>query len=256
VTGETAAVRALEVEGLLNVRDLGGLTTPDGRRVRRGRVIRSDNLRGLSDEGAVTLVRDVAPRLVVDLRTEPECAREGRGLSAVEHVRYVNVPLQPKAALNAEQEAAGLATNLFDDYVLQIRDNATQLVGALELLAGPGSLPAVVHCTAGKDRTGVLVALLLELVGVEREQVVADYAVTTDNMPRILARIRSSAFFQGNGLAAAPAWIFESDAATMRAFLSWVDEEFDGVERWATTAGLSPAAVARLRAALLEPRPG
>jgi len=253
VNGETAAVRALEVDGLLNVRDLGGLTTADGRRVRRGRVVRSDNLRGLTDDGAVTLVRNVAPRLVVDLRTAEECAREGRGLASVEHVRYANLPVQPKAALNPEQVAAGLATNLFDDYVLQIRDNGPQLLAALDLLAAEGSLPAVVHCTAGKDRTGVLVALLLDLLGVEREQIVADYAATTDNMPGILARIRSSPFFRGNGLAAAPAWIFGSEPTTKRGFLSWLDREFGGTERWATAEGLPRAAVARLRAELLEP---
>jgi protein-tyrosine phosphatase len=247
-----ADVRALVVDGLLNVRDLGGLTTPDGRRVRPGRIVRSDNLRGLTDEGAVTLVRDLAPRLVVDLRTEAECAREGRGLAEVAHVRYVNLPLQPKAALNPEQVAAGLATNLFDDYVLQIRDNGAPLLAALELLSDGEALPAVVHCTAGKDRTGVLVALLLDLLGVAREQIVADYAATTDNMPGILARIRSSSFFQGNGLAAAPEWIFESTPETMRAFLAWLDEEHGGTERWATGNGLSPSAVARLRANLLE----
>jgi protein-tyrosine phosphatase len=246
------ASRALVVDGLLNVRDLGGLTTGDGRRVRSGRVVRSDNLRGLTDAGAVALVRDVAPRLVVDLRTEQECAREGRGLAEVPHVRYVNLPLQPKAALSPEQVAAGLATNLFDDYVLQIRDNGDQLLAAVELLAAEGSLPAVVHCTAGKDRTGVLVALLLELIGVEREQVVADYAETTGNMPDILARIRSSPFFRGNGLAAAPEWIFGSDPATMRALLGWLDDEFGGVESWAASAGLPRAAVQRLRAELLE----
>jgi protein tyrosine/serine phosphatase len=251
-----ADVRALTIDGLLNVRDLGGLSTPDGRRVRPGRIVRSDNLRGLTDEGAVRLVRDLAPRLVVDLRTEAECAREGRGLAGEPHVRYVNLPLQPKAALDAEQVAAGLATNLFDDYVLQIRDNGGPLLAAMELLSDGEALPAVVHCTAGKDRTGVLVALLLDLLGVDREQIVADYAATTANMPGILARIRSSSFFQGNGLAAAPAWIFESTPETMRAFLSWLDEEHGGTERWATADGLSPSAVERLRANLLEPPGG
>jgi protein-tyrosine phosphatase len=251
--GGSADVRALVVDGLLNVRDLGGLTTPDGRRVRPGRVVRSDNLRGLTDDGAVALVRDLAPRLVVDLRTEAECAREGRGLAGVADVRYVNLPLQPKAALSPDQVAAGLATNLFDDYVLQIRDNGASLLAALELLSDGQALPAVVHCTAGKDRTGVLVALLLDLLGVAREQIVADYAATTDNMPGILARIRSSPFFRGNGLAAAPAWIFESTPETMRAFLAWLDEEHGGAERWATGNGLLPSAVRRLRENLLEP---
>lgn len=248
-----ALERALAVDGLLNVRDLGGLTASDGKRVRRGRVVRSDNLRGLTDDGLVALIRDVRPRLVVDLRTEQECAREGCGLAGVIDVRYVNVPLKPKAALSPAQVAAGLATNLYDDYVLQIRDNGQQLVSALRLLADAGSLPAVIHCTAGKDRTGVLVALLLDLLGVERDQVVADYAETTSNMPAILARIQTSSFFRSNGLAAAPPWIFESDPATMRDFLAFMDAELGGTEHWALRSGLAPQALSRLRTDLLEP---
>lgn len=244
--------RALQVDGLLNVRDLGGLTTPDGRRVRPGRVIRSDNLRGLTDEGVVAMVRDVRPRLVVDLRTEAECEREGRGLAHVEEVRYVNVALTPKAALDEAQVAAGLATNLYDDYVLQIRDNSAQLVTGLRLLAEEGHLPAVVHCTAGKDRTGVLVALLLDLLGVDREQVVEDYAQTTSNMPGILDRIRASPFFRANGLAAAPGWIFGSEPETMRDFLAWLDAEHGGSEQWALRHGLPEDAIRRLRTTLLE----
>ncbi len=248
----TGTDRALSVDGLLNVRDLGGLTTPDGRRVRRGLVVRSDNLRGLTDEGAVALVRDLRPRLVLDLRTEAECEREGCGLSHVEGVGYVNVALTPKAALSQEQVAAGLATDLYEDYVLQILDNGAQLVAALELLAADGHLPAVVHCTAGKDRTGVVIALLLELLGVDRKQVVADYAETTANMPGILARIRASPFFRSNGLAGAPDWIFGSDPDTMRRFLAWLDAEHGGAEQWALRRGLPAPAVARLREELLE----
>jgi protein-tyrosine phosphatase len=243
---------ALGFDGLLNARDLGGHTTPEGRRVRLGRVVRSDNLRGLTDAGIVALVRDVAPRLVLDLRTEQECAREGRGLTSVEDVRYVNVPLQPKAALSDDQIAAGLASNLYDDYVLQVRDNGRQLLSALALLDDEDHLPAIVHCTAGKDRTGVFVALLLDLLGVEREQVIADYAKTTANMPGILERIRASAFFQTNGLADAPAWIFGSDPATMRAFLAFMDVEYGGTERWVLANGLPQEVVSRLRNELLE----
>lgn len=246
------APRALALDGLLNARDLGGLTTRDGGRVRDGLLVRSDNLCGLTDAGAAALVTRLGPRLVVDLRTEMECAREGRGLAEVPDVRYVNIPLQPKAALSPEQEAEGLATNLFDDYVLQVRDNGADLVRALTLLAGRDALPAVVHCTAGKDRTGVVVALLLEILGVEREQVVADYALTTQGMPGILARIRASPFFTATGLAAAPAWIFESEPGTMRAFLAWLDGEHGGAEAWAVSAGLDADAPGRLRQSLLS----
>lgn len=246
------SARALVLEGLLNVRDVGGLATPAGRRVRRGRLVRSDNLSGLTDAGAVTLVRDLSPALVLDLRTDAECAREGRGLSEVEQVRYVNLPLQPKAALTPEQAAQGLATNLYEDYVLQVRDNGVQLLAGLALLAEDGALPAVVHCTAGKDRTGVLVALLLDLLGVDREAVIADYAETTANMPGILARIRASPFFRSNGLAAAPDWIFSSEPATMRDFLAFMDLELGGTTQWAMSSGLPADTVQRLRDRLLE----
>jgi hypothetical protein len=99
----------------------------------------------------------------------------------------------------------------------------------------------------------VLVALLLDVLGVERESVVADYAETTTNMPGILARIRASPFFRSNGLAAAPDWIFSSEPATMRDFLAFVDRELGGAERWALSSGLAPSTVQRLRDRLLEP---
>lgn len=245
--------RAITVPGLLNVRDLGGLTTAHGQRVRSGHVIRSDNLRGMTDQGASSFFRTFRPRLVIDLRTEDECAREGRGLAHVPELRYVNVALQPKAAISPEQVAAGLATNLYDDYRLQIRDNGQLLLHGLDLLSREDHLPAVVHCTAGKDRTGVLVALLLDLLGVRREQVVADYTETTKNMPAVLDRIRASPYFRSTGLTVAPDWLFCAEPETMAKFLAWLDDTHGGSERWARAGGLSGKAVARLRANLLEP---
>lgn len=251
----SATARALSVAGLLNARDLGGLTTADGRRVRSRRVVRSDNLRGLTDEGATALVEELRPRLVVDLRTEQECDREGRGLADDEGVRWVNVPLQPKAAVTPEQVGQGLTTNLYDDYVLQLQDNGDPIVRALTLLAEDQGLPAVVHCTAGKDRTGIVVAVLLELLGVDREQVVADYGATAANMPGVLERIRASPFFRSNGLSQAPDWIFASEPGTMRDVLAWLDRTHGGAYAWATQRGLAPEAVERLREGLLEPAP-
>ncbi len=98
----------------------------------------------------------------------------------------------------------------------------------------------------------MLVALLLDLLGIEREQVVDDYAETTSNMPGILARIRASSFFRGNGLATAPEWIFGSEPETMRSFLAWLDAEHGGAEQWALRHGLTADAVVGLRSALLE----
>jgi protein-tyrosine phosphatase len=246
--------RALALDGLVNVRDLGGLPTKDGRRVATRRIIRSDNLIGLADTGITAMLDDLGIRLILDLRTARECEREGGPPAGLRAVRYLNQPLEPQGALTDADVAAGKATNLLDDYVAHLRISGPVLVESFELLARPDSLPAVVHCTAGKDRTGIFVALLLDLLGVEREAIVADYAATAPAMTTILERIRASEFFQENGLAAAPAWIFEAPPGTMRAFLDRLHAEHGGAAAWARGLGLSDATIAALRAALLEPR--
>ena len=245
--------RTLAVGGLVNVRDLGGLPTIDGMRVARQRIIRSDNLVGLDDAGVEAMLADLGIRLIIDLRTARECEREGGPPRALEQVRYVNRPLEPQGAITDEDVAAGKATNLLDDYSAHLRISGRVLLECFEMLTAPGALPAVVHCTAGKDRTGIFVALLLDLLGVEHEAIVADYAATAPNMGVILDRIRASEHFREIGLASAPAWVFEAPPETMRAFLRRVDEEYGGAAGWARGLGMPEEAVAALRSALLEP---
>jgi protein tyrosine/serine phosphatase len=244
--------RRLDVTGLVNIRDLGGLRTAAGRCVRRGQVFRSDSLVGLTDEGADALLNAHGVRLVIDLRTPQECAREGRGPLAQHDVGYLNLPLEPQAALNEAEAAAGKATNLLDDYLAHLRLSGDRIVNAFRALAQPGTLPALVHCTAGKDRTGIVTALLLDLLDVEREAVVEDYAATGPAMAVVLERIRASEFFRANGLAGAPTWIFEARPETMRAFLATVDEEYGGTPSWARARGLADEDLEALRAALVE----
>jgi len=247
--------RALTLGGLVNVRDLGGLPTVDGLRVAPQRIIRSDNLVGLDDAGVEAMLSNLGIRLILDLRTARECEREGGPPHALRGVRYVNRPLEPQGALNAEDEAAGKATNLLDDYSAHLRLSGHVLLESFAMLAAPDALPAVVHCTAGKDRTGIFVALLLDLLGVEPEAIVADYAATAPNMMIIRDRIRASEFFRENGLAAAPDWIFEAPPETMRAFLQRLRDEYGGAVGWARDLGMPDHVIAALRAALLEPGP-
>jgi protein-tyrosine phosphatase len=242
----------LSIPGLLNVRDLGGLATADGRQVASGRLLRSDNLVGLNDEGVQAVLGEVGIKLIIDLRTAEECRREGGPPEALRGVRYVNRPLEPQGAVNEEQAAAGKATNLLDDYLAHLRLSGHVLIRAYSELVAAESLPAVVHCTAGKDRTGIFVALLLDLLGVRRDEIVADYAATAPNMAAILDRIRESSFFREIGLAAAPAWIFEANPDTMRTFLEIVDREHGGAVAWATAHGMREDLIAELRTRLLH----
>lgn len=240
----------LGIDGLHNVRDLGGLRTRDGRVVRSRQVIRSDNPRGLTEQGQRDLISVIAPRLVIDLRMVIETERQGYCLDD-SSVRVVNLPMIPQAAANQEQLDAGATDNLLDDYLRQVEVNADSAVGALRLIADPANLPTVIHCTAGKDRTGIVVAMLLDILGVGHDEIVADYHVTTSNMAPILARIRAARVFHDIGLAAAPDWLFASEPATMREFLRLMTERYGSAEGWALGKGLSLAEIARLRDTLL-----
>lgn len=240
----------LRVDGLMNVRDLGGIRAADGRIVRSRQVIRGDNPRALTDRGQQDLA-DLAPAVIVDLRIHIEVAREGYTILH-DPVRVVNLPMLPQSGINDEQIAAGAADNLVDDYMRQIEVNAESIVTALRLIADPANRPVFVHCTAGKDRTGIVVAMLLSILGVDDEVIIADYHVTTKNMAPVLERIRTAPVFKENGLAYAPDWIFASDPETMRDFLHRMRAAHGSAEQWALVNGLTPEEIDRLRSTLLD----
>ncbi len=238
------------IDGLVNVRDLGGLHTSDGRVIRSRQVIRSDNPKGMTDQGQLDLSNLVAPALVVDLRMVLEVTHEGYTIGH-ESAQMVHLPMLPQSGITPEQIEAGGADNLVDDYLQQIEINAPSIIEALRLMANPENRPLVVHCTAGKDRTGIVIAVLLDILGVEHENIVADYHVTSTNMAPIIERIRSTQVFKDNGLAGAPDWIFASEPETMRAFLVSMTNRYGSAEEWARSQGLSQAKIDSLRETLL-----
>jgi protein-tyrosine phosphatase len=245
-----SAAEPLRLDGLMNARDLGGLRTRDGRVIRSRQVIRSDNPKGLTEQGQEQFASIVGPSLVIDLRMTMEVDREGYVI-AHDPARVVNLPMRPQSGVTPEQIEAGAADNLVDDYLRQIDVNADSLIEALRLIADPDNRPVLIHCTAGKDRTGLVVAMLLEILGVDHEVIVADYHVTSGNMAPILERIRSAEVFQDNGLASAPMWIFESHPETMRDFLGRMNGRYGSAEAWALAHGLTAQDIGRLREDLL-----
>ena len=166
------------VSGALNFRDVGGLPASGGV-TRAGVLFRSGNLAGLDDAGRDALV-GLGIRRVVDLRADDEVAVEPSRVGGLD-LETIRIPLFLGSVASFFVEDRSLA----DVYRGLVDESADRMVAvARAVIAGA---PALVHCTVGKDRTGVAVALLLDAVGVEHDAIVADYARTEAMLPARLA---------------------------------------------------------------------
>src|ERR1700761_4725140 len=253
----------IELEGAVNVRDLGGLPTSDGGATVPGRILRSENLQELSPADVAKLVDELGLTTVVDLRSTNEVAIEGPApLDAVPGVRHAHHPVlrefldvsdTVKAALVTESAAADTARYPDDvmtgHYLGYLENRPEEVAGALRSIAtAPGA--AIVHCAAGKDRTGVIVALALTAAGVELDAIVADYAVTNERLEAIVARLARSKMYAG--VTSAPVKAHAPRAETMKAFLEQMEVRYGGVRAWLTDHGFGPGEIAQLRAKLRQ----
>ena len=239
----------VNVRGAANLRDVGGLPTADGQHVRPGRLLRSDSLTDLDGPDVSALVDDIGVRLVIDLRAEREAERDGRGPVAEAPVRYVNLPLGGIGEARVDVSAPVTEGDLALHYVGYQENGADSIVAAVRLLSGTET--AVVHCSAGKDRTGIVVALVLDALGVPHEEIVTDYAATAANMPSVLERLRRSPTGQRHVDTTGPASVLGAEPETMRRFLRYLDEN-GGAAVWLVKHGLSDAELDALRRNLLS----
>lgn len=260
----------IDLDNAVNVRDLGELPTAGGGRTRGGRLIRADNLQSLSPADVHHLVDDLGLSTVVDLRGTAERRSEGPGpLAAVPAVTHVHHSVFPESAgmtdvaadaLVIEREQGRAAAQQRarrrcpDDlvtafYLGYLDDRPDSVTGALRSIAtAPGA--ALVHCAAGKDRTGVVCALALTAVGVERDVVVADYTASGTRIDAILDRLRASPTY-ADDIDRKPAAEHAPRAETMVRFLDTVEAEFGGVPAWLADHGFTTGDLRRLRAKLL-----
>ena len=241
--------RRLAWEGCLNARDLGGYPTGDGGQTRWGAVVRSDSLAELTAAGRQDLL-DYGVRSMVDLRMPDEIAAHPNPFATPDAhgVRYANVSFIDPAAPPPEEAAARMA----DDYKGMLRRFSR---GVAEVMAAIANAPpggVLVHCAAGKDRTGLVAALLLGLVGVAPETIAADYALTAECLrPRELEWLQHGPGDRAEREARLRAWA--PTAEVMLEVLDHLDERYGGVEAYLRHAGVSDEDLARLRTRLLAP---
>jgi len=258
--------RWIDLDGAVNVRDLGGLPTRDGMTTYFGRVLRSDNLQGLSAADIARLTGDLALRDVIDLRTHDEVAKEGPGpLTARPDVAIHHLSLYTEAGAHTDVEAAEVdvdsvlpwqgqeASPEIEDraagiYLNYLHDRPDSVIAALRVM-GRSEGTALVHCAAGKDRTGVVTALALEVADVTREAVVADYVMTGERVDRVVARLKASRTYAAD-LNGRPDDSHRPRAEVMAGLLGHLDDNYGGALGWLTKHGWSAEDSEILRARL------
>ena len=217
---------------------------------RHGVVLRSDTLQELTADD-VAWLQAARLRTVIDLRTPAEAAREGCGPLADTEVAYANLPFIPDEVVIPDDPrhevivADRQERDRVEHYLDYLRLAAPRVVAALDLLASPGASPALFHCAAGKDRTGVLAAIVLEMNGVEREAIIADFALTNEKLHAVAQRLIQLPTYEC-GMRRTSWQALQADPQTMRDFLLRVDDHLGGPTTWATAHGLGIRAANRL----------
>jgi hypothetical protein len=169
-----------------------------------------------------------------------------------EAIRFHHLAVVQRDRGEAVGAPAPAGDDLAERYLWYLETGRSALVEALRLMAKSSSLPLVFHCTAGKDRTGVLAALVLDILGVERDVIVADYLITADRLELIMGRVRSDPTYSAR-MAELPASRFTVEATTMERFLNGLYAGFGGARSWAMSAGVLTEDMDQMRAGLLEP---
>lgn len=243
-----AARHVSPLAGAFNFRDLGGLVARDGRAVECGRLFRSDTLQVLTPGDVAHLTTNLGLEGVVDLRGAQEVAEEGRGpLAERAEIRYVNTPLDMASRGNLAPE------DVVNALYLGTLDPGSNLPRAVEALAGLAGRPTVFHCAAGKDRTGLVAAVVLRLLGVDDAAIVGDFMASAHNMPRIVERMADWPRYRDH-LAAMPAQVYAVEEAPIRLFLAELDRRFGGARGWALRHGIGPEMLSRMEQSLLSGR--
>jgi protein tyrosine/serine phosphatase len=262
---DTDAERWIALDGAVNVRDVGGLRRDGGGVVPRGRLLRSDNLQGLSPRDLRVLVDDLRVRTIIDLRTDAELALEGPGpIAGVRKVVVEHRSLYPETGGHTDIDAETVvpwydtAGHPEDEdemptvraYLGYLRHRPDSIVAAVRSIALPRQGGAVlVHCAAGKDRTGVVVALALAAGGVAREEILADYLATGERIEAIVARLAASPTYAGE-VRVDQVQRHAPRVGALDRTLELLDERHGGPAAWLAEHGLTDEESAALRARL------
>lgn len=262
---ESTVTTTIELEGTVNARDLGGTPLQGGRQVPRGVLLRSDNLQDLTPADIEVLIEEHGLRTVIDLRTEYERDAEGPGpLESDDRVRIEHHSLYPATGGGTDLDLDSGTVRPWGDssaggtypdelptvraYLGYLARRPDSIVASLRAIARSDGA-TLVHCAAGKDRTGTVVALALAVAGASPDAIEADYIASTPNIEAIIARLVASPTYHDELSGHDPA-DHAPTPGTMPRVLELLERDHGGVEVWLLAAGLTAEEIDALRARL------
>lgn len=250
-------LRRYDFEGSFNFRDLGGWRTAGGSTVRWGRMFRADSVHLMSEADVLRCHGELGVRTVLDLRSDVEIAVGGAGALAGRVDARHHLPLSSRRAAAVDGGVVAAASDdrspdaMAAQYAGMLDASRDLLVSAVDALLASDALPAVFFCAAGKDRTGVLSAVVLGTLGVRDEDIVEDYVLTAGSIDRIIRRFAAT-----EGAPAMysrlPSAHFAPHAETMHRVIAYVRQRYGSFQDYLVGGGLDAAGVDRLKASMLE----
>lgn len=246
--------RLVSLDAVHNFRDLGGYPAGGGRSTKWRTLFRADGLYRLT-AADLDVVRQLSLRTVLDLRTEEELDLRGRFPFEYHPVTFHHVPVMdstwsgmPQIEVTDRDPAEFLEWAYLD----MLATSPERFARAFEHLCEPEVLPAVFHCAAGKDRTGVLAMMVLGALGVPDDVIVADYALTAEGMQRMHEWARREAPELSERMKDTPSAFLAAVPEAMQRVLRVVNERHGSVREMVLHLGVAPASIERLEASMLD----
>ena len=253
----------IELAGTRNLRDLGGYSTIDGRQIKKGLLYRSDHLKRVSRRNAEAVVA-LGVKRVYDLRTGKEHERDPSRLAEITSLEVVSLPIDcdlidpyavARRILGGDVEEGDFQQLMIECYRGYALNFTSEWSSLLRDMAEPGGLPALIHCTYGRDRTGVSVAIVLRSLGVPQETVLEDYLLSNkfweSEASRLSCFASCASFFQTPRSEVRA--LMEVRPEYLEAAFAAIDEKYGSFEGYLQEGlGIDEATLERLRSTLLE----
>ena len=244
--------RHIKFEHVINFRDLGGYRARDGYTVAWRRLFRSGEFRNMTRSDLDRLTGEIGVTSVIDLRSGIEVERQGVGLLSEADIRYHNISFLAGGNREEDERLFKEFTNMGEFYLHLVRKSefGERIAAALEIIAEPENHPLVFHCAIGKDRTGILAAVLLSVLGVKDEDIIEDYSLSAPYMEELLDRINNDPEM-AKAIKPLPDYFWKAAPESMALFLSTLRREYGSVRDYVKAQGVEPSLIERLEGALL-----